>query len=398
MMLGQAESLLLVAAAAAVLPLAANALRLPAVILEILFGVLIGKSFLHVRFSGDWLPFLAQLGFLLLMFQAGMELDFTMLRKQGPGRLVLHLAIFCATLGLAFASADMLGQGAFMALVLSTTSLGLVVPTLKETGTSRTPFGQSVIIAATFADFLTLLGITLFVLWWDNGFSAHMLRPLPFFVGFGLILRACRLWAWWNPDKARRLLGQEDSQELGVRFSLVLLFLFVALSELAHLEPVLGAFLGGATLSFVFRERFHLETKLSGIAYGFLIPIFFIHVGMGFDLGNVLGGGYVLLTLKLLVVAVAVKLLPALLLALTGAPPRSVMAAGMLLSSRLSLVIAAASIGLEHGFITPALKDAIVLLAIITCLAGPTAFRAIQAGGPPPRGPGNAPRNGAPPQ
>ena len=380
MTLGQAESLLLVAAGAALLPLAATALRLPAVILEILFGIAIGKSFLHVRFTGDWLHFLAELGFLLLMFQAGMELDFTMLRKQGPGRLFLHLAIFAGTLGLAFAAAGMLGRGTFMALVLSTTSLGLVAPTLKEAGVSRTPFGQSVIIAATFADFLTLFGITLVVLWQDNGLSVHMLRPLPFFVGFALILRACRLWAWWNPDKVKRLLGQEDSQELGVRFSLALLFLFVALSELAHLEPVLGAFLGGATLSFVFRERLHLETKLSGIAYGFLIPIFFINVGMGFDLGNVLGGGYFLLTLELVAVAVVVKLLPALLLMLAGQSFRAALAAGFLLSSRLSLVIAAASIGLEQGFITPALKDAIVLLAIITCLTGPTLFRAMRPG------------------
>ncbi len=377
MVIDQAWSLLLVSLAAALLPGLSRILRLPAIVLEILFGVVLGKSLLNLEFSGGWLPFLAELGFLLLMFQAGMEIDFAMLRRQKKGHLVFQAAVFAATAALAMAAAVLLGRGLFMGLVLSTTSLGLVVPTLKEAGLNRQPMGQSIIIAATLADFLTLFAITFYVLWHRYGLDWRFLGPVPLFVGFGLLLRAGRLWAWWHPARAARLLAPRDSQELGVRLSLALLFLFVALSEMAGLEPVLGAFMGGALLSIIFREKVHLESKLSGIGYGFLIPLFFIHVGMGFDLTNLLTPRQLLFTAELLVVAFAVKLLPSMLFVFTGVSPLRSINIGLLLSSRLSLIVVAATIGLQYGFITEAYKDAIVLLAVFTCLLGPSAFKAL---------------------
>jgi Kef-type K+ transport system membrane component KefB len=371
----QSWSLLLVALGAAFLPGLSRMVRLPAVVMEILFGVLLGKSLLNLEFSGDWMVFLAQLGFLLLMFQAGMEIDFTALRRQPKHRILLQFVFFGATFGLSLVAALWLGQGVFMALILSTTSLGLVVPTLKETGISQKPLGQSALMAATLADFLTLFGITFYVLWHEVGLSWQFLSPLPLFFGFGLLLKALRLWSWWYPEKAGRLLASRDTQELGVRFSLALLFLFVALSELVHLEPVLGAFMGGTLLSIVFREKGPLETKLSGIGSGFLIPVFFINVGMQFDVTNVGSVSQLLFALELLGAAVLVKLLPSLLFAFSGFSVRASLNLGVLLSSRLSLIIVAATIGLESGFITESFKDAVILLAVITCLFGPSAFK-----------------------
>jgi Kef-type K+ transport system membrane component KefB len=375
MVLNQAWSLLLVAVAAALLPGVSRMVRLPAIVAEILFGVVLGKSLLNLEFSGDWLPFLAELGFLLLMFQAGMEIDFRMFRRQSRVRLLFHLLIFSATFVLAMMAAVFLGRGFFMGLVLTTTSLGLVVPTLKEVGLSRQPMGQSIIIAATLADFLTLFAITFYVLWHQHGLDWRFLGPLPLFIGFGILLRAGRLWAWWHPNKAARLLAPQDTQELGVRLSLALLFLFVALSELVGLEPVLGAFMGGALLSIIFVEKVHLESKLSGIGYGFLIPLFFIHVGMQFDLANILSYDLLLFTLQLLGLALAVKILPSLLFVYTGMPLKRAVNAGFLLSSRLSLIIVAATIGLKYEFISEQYKDAIILLAVFTCLMGPTMFK-----------------------
>lgn len=375
MVLEQAWSLLLVTLGAALLPGLSRLVRLPAVVLEILFGVLLGKSALRLQFSGDWISFLAQLGFLLLMFQAGMEIDFAMLRRQSRGQLALQLLIFLSTVALAALAAVLLGQGFFVALILSTTSLGLVVPALKDAGTSRTPRGQAIIIAATLADFLTLLGITFFVLWHRYGLSWRFLSPLPLFLGFGLLLRMGRLWAWWHPQRASRLLASQDAQELGVRLSLALLFLFVALSELVHLEPVLGAFMGGALLSVIFREKDHLESKLSGIGTGFLVPLFFIYVGMQFDLANVISPRQLLFTMKLFLLAVAVKVVPALLFVLDRLSLARAANAGLLLSSRLSLIVVAAAIGLESGFITRPFKDAVILLAVMTCLLGPSLFK-----------------------
>ena len=375
MVLNQAESLLLVSLAAAILPSLSRLLRIPAPVMEIMFGVILGKSFLHLQFSGEWLQFLAYLGFLLLMFHAGMEIDFGMLLKQSRGQLSFQLLFFGATLGLSLLFTIYLRTGTFMALILTTTSLGLVMPTIKEVGIQKSSFGQSILIAASLADFLTLFGITFFILWRDYGLGWHFISPLPLIIGFGIILWVGRLWAWWNPEQAKRFLGGQDSHEIGVRLSLALLFLFVAVSELVHLEPVLGAFLGGCVLSFVFREKGQLESKLSALGFGFLIPIFFINVGVEFDLTNVLRPGQLHFTLKLLVLAILVKLVPSLIFSLQRFSLREAMKAGILLSARLSLIMAAAEIGLEEGFISPVVKDSIVLLALLTCLVGPTLFK-----------------------
>lgn len=380
MVLNQAWSLMLVTLAAALLPGLGRMLRLPGVVLEIGFGMLLGKSVLDLTFTGQWLPFLAQLGFLLLMFQAGMEIDVATLRRQRTGQLLFQLLVFGLTLLLSFLAAQLMGRGAYLTLVLTTTSLGLVMPTLKETGLNKKPLGQSILIAATLADFLTLFGITFFLLWNQYGMSWRFLLPLPLFAGFVLLLKIGRLWAWWHPHTAGRLLYDQDPQEMGVRISLALLFLFMALSELVHLEPVLGAFMGGALLAVLFREKAPLESKLSSIGYGFLIPLFFINVGMNFDLTSVLTPSRIMFTLELLAYALAVKIAPGLLFRTQGVSLRDAVSVGVLLSARLSLIIVAATIGLDLGLITPEFKDSVILLAVVTCLVGPSLFKMMHGG------------------
>lgn len=374
---GHELSLLIIALAIAILPAVSARLRIPAPVAEILTGVILGTSVLDLQIGGQWLPFLAELGFLLLMFQAGMELDFTLLMGQGPKRLIFQLVLFSATVGIALIAALALQQDMFIALVLSTTSLGLVMPILRQSRLTSTPFGQTILIAATLADFLTLLGITFYVLWRQDGPVWHFFIPLGLFAGFAVILWLARLWAWWNPELAEKLILADSMQEQGVRIALALLFLFVALSELSKLEPVLGAFMGGCIISFVFREKKRLESKVSVLGFGFLVPIFFIHVGMGFDISNVLQPERLAFTGLLIIAAALVKLLPCLLFPLWGMKLSEGLRAGTLLSSRLSLIIAAASIGLSEGFITMEVKDSIVLLALISCFFGPVLFQAL---------------------
>lgn len=370
-----AWALVLVSLGAAFLPGLGKQLRIPSVALEIIFGVFIGKSLLNVEMGGDWIAFLSHLGFLILMFNAGMEINFQMLGKQKASMFGVQAGVFLATMALSMGAALLLGQGIYLGLVLSTTSLGLVVPTLHESKAGQTLLGQNVMVAATLADFLTLLFITFFLLWHENGMSWALLRPLPLFIGFALLLKLVQFAAWWFPEKTGRLLALKDSQELGVRVSLALMFLFVALSELAHLEPVLGAFLGGALLSIVFKKKTELEVKLSSVGYGFLVPFFFIHVGMQFDLPNILSGDQLLFTAELFGFAMLVKLLPSLGFMAAGLSFSQALNVGLLLTARLSLIIVAATIGLEFGFITAAFKDSIILLAVITCLLGPVLFK-----------------------
>lgn len=379
MIVNQDCALLIISLSAALLPGLSRRVGLPSPVAEILLGVLIGKSFLGLQIAGEWFPFLAELGFMVLMFQAGMEIDFKLLKGQGRRAIGFHTTLFGLTIFFAWICTVFMAESSFMVLILSTTSLGLVMPVLKESGVQSTNFGQTVLIAATFADFLTLLGITFYVLWKVNGIGLHFLTPLLLFIGFAVILWLARLWAWWNPEKAEKLLLTETLQEQGVRVSLALLFLFICLSEAVHLEPVLGAFMGGCILSFVMRKKENLESKISVIGFGFLIPMFFIHVGMGFDMNNILSFESLLFALELFIASVLVKFLPCLIFPLWGMKFSEGLKAGALLSSRLSLIIAAAAVGLKEGFISEPAKDTIVLLALVTCMSGPLLFRYLSA-------------------
>ena len=367
--------LVVIAAAAFLLPLLANRLRVPAVVLEILFGILVGPSVIGLIERTELLSLLADLGFFLLMFLSGFEIDFALLRRRGPRELAVAFGIFGATLGLAFLSARSLGYGFFMTFVLATTSVGLVVPTLRSARRESTEMGQAVLIGAIIADFLTLIGVTVFALIHEHGSGIELLNIPLLFASITIVLLLLRRAAWWYPKQFSRLFSRDDPEELGIRASLALMLIFVGISELLGVEPILGAFLAGTVVALVFPHRGQLEQKLTGFSYGFLIPIFFISVGLRFELESLLELDVFLRALALLGVAILVKMLPAMLLVARRLTIREALAAGTLLSARLSLIIAVAELGVELGLIGSSLESAVILLAIVTTILAPTFFR-----------------------
>ncbi len=371
----EATTLILIAAGALVLPLLAGRLLVPAVVLEIFFGVAMGPHGLGLIEHSELLEFLAEFGFFLLMFLSGFEIDFGKLGRQGPGQIATALLIFGSTLGLAFLFAHQMGFGPFVTFLLATTSMGLVVPTLRSTRRTHTPLGQSILISAALADFLTMIGVTLFALAYEHGVGWQLTKVPALFAIIAVILLALRTAAYWYPEKFERLFSPDDPEEMGIRTSLALLFIFVGLSLALDVEPILGAFLAGTVFSLVFPHRGSLERELSGFSFGFLIPIFFIHVGVSFDIGALIQPQTLAEAGLIIVAAFAVKLIPSLFLLLRGIPLREALSAGVLLSARLSLVIAVAALGLRLGLIRPELEAEIILLAAATTTFAPTIFR-----------------------
>jgi len=372
-----AFGILLIAPAAFLLPLVAARLRLPAVVVEILFGVVIGPSVLDLIHEHAFVGYLAELGFFLLMFLSGFEIDFAKLERGGPAQLLTGLAVFGATLGLAFVGGRALDHGPFVTLLLATTSVGLVVPTLRGTRRSSTPLGQAILICALLADFLTLIGTAIFALLREEGAGVELLRLPALFLAMLVLLLLLRRLAWWYPERFERLFDADDPEEIGIRACLALLFAFVGLSYLLHVEAILGAFLAGTLFALVFRHRGALERKLTGFSYGFFIPVFFIHVGIRFDLEGLLRPGAVAGAVRLIAVALLVKLLAAAILVVRRFTLREVLAAGVLLSSRLSLVIAVAALGVRLGLMDRALEAEVILLAVVTATLCPSLFRAL---------------------
>jgi Kef-type K+ transport system membrane component KefB len=387
--------------------------RVPVVVGEILTGILLGSSgFALIPEEPDpWLEFLSLFGFTFLMFLSGLETDLRGVvfpsagatgetARQVRSLLRRTFLMFGATLVVSLGLAFMLVALGFiqspylMALIMSTTSVGLVMPLLKERGEADSPYGQVLILSAVVADFATMLLITVVVAFYSQGeVTLHVLVFVTLFVLFFVLF-------WLG----RRLLHREGSMvkslafsapqtaETGVRGSLTLMLVFVVVSQFIGTEIILGAFLAGALVSALSRHGGHglLGMKMDAIGFGLFIPIFFIMVGAKFDIRSLLSDSSGLILVPLLVVfAFAVKVVPSLLLSKFFGR-RNALAAGFLISSRLSLIIAASAIGLRLGAITPAINSAIILVAILTCVVSPAVYAYLRGSGDAAKGPNKA--------
>jgi Kef-type K+ transport system membrane component KefB len=385
-------SLLLITGLAAFVPLLASQfrkLRVPIVVGEILAGILVGQSGLNLIEPSPALDFLATFGFTYLMFLSGLEVDFTALndtRARNEGRTLddpvsLGLVVFAVTVAgglggaLVLAWAGLIQNPLIIALILSTTSLGIVVPVLKERKLAGTRYGQSLLISALVADFATLLLISVVVAALSHGLTLDLLLVLLLLGAFVTLGRVGRLAA--SIPRLRRLVDElsHATAQIQVRGAFALMVAFIVLAEWLGTEIILGAFLAGAIISLLAkREGSHLHLKMEAMGFGFFVPIFFIMVGVGFDLPALLSSSKALLLVPLLLgVAYAIKFVAALVYRLNF-PWRETLAAGALLSSRLSLIIAAAAIALDLGAINQSTNAAIILVAIVSCTMSPMLF------------------------
>ena len=389
--------LLLVVILAAIVPLVlARLRRIPVVVGEILAGVVIGPSVLGlVNGSEPTLELLAEIGFAFLMFLSGLEIDFSILfvsskkeHKNGPSSLFLATLSFVFTLVFALA----IGFGLFsleyvrdpwmLTLILSTTSLGIVVPVLKERRMTSSRFGQTLLLAALLADFLTMFLITVYVAIQSSGMTLEILLITLIFVPVVLLYQVGARWL--RIPTVRRIFDElsDATAQIKVRSAFAIMVAFVVLAEMLGAELILGAFLGGVLASLLSgKGEEKLRHKLDAIGFGFFVPLFFIFVGIQFDLNALLQDRNAWLLLPILLVgSFGIKILSSLIFRLSFSW-RETFSSGLLLSARLSLIIAASAIGLGLGAISESTNAAIILIAAITATFAPLAFNSIQLPG-----------------
>ncbi len=374
-----ALSLLVLALGAFLLPLLFERLRVPAVVGEILFGMAISQQALGLTSRTEFIQSLARFGFALLMFLAGLEIDFTQIGRMSRRTLAAAVAAAFGAFALAFGVVLFFERPLFLVLVLGAMSLGLVLATLRGLDLTHRPLGQLILLVGTIGEFLTLIGLTIGDIAGVHGIGLDLVWAVgKLALVFGLAwlcLVLLRSLLWWFPDSFSRVVATKDASEIGVRASLALMIAFVAVATLLGVEAILGAFLAGALFSFVFREKHAVEAKLSSIGFGFFIPIFFIDVGMSFDLGGLTGSAVWSEMGFLAAASLAAKVLPCLLLLWAGLRFRESVGAGVLLAAPLTLLVAESRIGLEIGLIDGTTSLAIVLFAVVGGVVLPTLFR-----------------------
>jgi Kef-type K+ transport system membrane component KefB len=375
-------SLVVVAAIAVGAPLLVASfprIRVPAVVLEIVAGIIVGPHGLKLIKTVD-LPvqILAAVGLAFLLFLAGLEIDLERLR----GRL-LRLAglgfVFTLVLGFAagaiFKTAGIVGSPMFLAVTLAATALGLVVPVLKDAGQVATPLGQLTIAASSVADFGAVVLLTLF---FSGAHSTGTGAKIVLLSGFALLAAVTAL-ALSRLNRSMHLDGilvklQDTTAEIRVRFAVLLLLGFVALAQRFGLETILGAFIAGGVLGLIDRDSTshpHFRLKLEAIGYGFVVPVFFVASGLRFDLGALLHSPTAITRVPLFLLALLiVRGLPATLYR-RSVGTRGAVAAGLLQATSLPLIVTATAIGQTLHLITPASGAALVAAGLLSVVFFP---------------------------
>lgn len=397
------ENLLIVAAAGMAAPFALGlvpALRLPAVVLEIVLGVLIGPSVLGWVEVDEPVEVMSLTGLAFLLFLAGLEIDLRALR----GRLLRAASIgFLVSLGLALMAGlalDAVGvarEPLLIAVILASTSLGVIVPVLADAGEARTPFGQLVIAAASIADFASVLLLSLLFSGEATGTATKLILLGAFVatlvavaVGLARAERSSRI-------SAVLLRLQDTSAQIRVRGAFVLLIGMVALAEQLGLELILGAFAAGAIVNLLDRDdaMTHPEfrTKLAAVGFGVFIPVFFVTSGVRFDGAALFADvGAIAAVPAFLAALVLARGVPAILYRRELGRDR-MLAAGLLQATSLPFIVAATMIGQDlglldaatsAGFIAAGLLSVLIFpLAAVTLLRKPAADELDQARHPP---------------
>lgn len=366
------------------IPLLCRPLRLPAAVGEILFGILVGPFVLGWVQVSDFILLLAELGFFLLMFIAGLELDFTQIEKGGMPALARGLATTALVLLTAFAVSYLMGYSPFVGLVLGAISIGIPLTLLHETGLGRQKFGQYLLLAGSIGEFCLILiatGISAFAA--SGGLNTAFLIEIGnllavFFVAYALLI-VLRSMVWWRSESFVRIVSYHDPSEIGVRAGLALMFIFVAIAAFLRIDPILGAFIAGALFSFVFRAKGPLELKFMSIGNGFFIPFFFISVGLGFDLSAAKAGDPGLL-FQLLFFLVLVRLPAFLLTRPKDHTAKHALAAALLYSAPLTLLIVIANLGLSLHLVDTTFHASVILLAVLSSVLYPFLFKMVSKG------------------
>jgi Kef-type K+ transport system membrane component KefB len=383
-------NLLIVVAVAVLAPLAVGyfpRLRVPAVVLEIIGGIIIGPSgfgWVHVDLP---VAILALFGLAFLLFLAGLEIDVHRLR----GRLLRFALLgYLVTLvlgygaGVTFDAAGWVSQPLLLAIALSATSLGLVVPVLKDAGQVRSQVGQTALAAASIADFGAIVLLSLFF-----SSSGGSTGSKVVVLGAFAVLVAVTGLAVSGAARSMRL-GQvlirlqDTTAEIRVRFAVLLLVAFTFLAEKFGLESILGAFLAGAIVGLVDRDSSshpNFRVKLEAIGYGFLIPVFFVSSGIKLDLTGLLHSPSALVRVPVFLLALlVVRGVPALL-GLRANGTRSTLALGLLQATSLPFLVTATQIGVALGKITPVTAAALVCAGLLSVLIFPLVALTLLRGG-----------------
>jgi len=367
------------------IPIICKIIKIPSIVGEIIYGFTIQLFLPATAESLNLIDFLSTMGFIFLMFLAGMEINFDHLKKK---MILFSLSILSLLFTIAYLYLWYLEPEAslYKVIIITASSVGITFIALKTSGQEKTPLGQNIIMVVSMGELISIISMIIFEISHQAG-GSEIFPLIKKIAGLGLIIlgaylliRIILLFFWWYPNSIAQLTESDDISELNVRLAFLILMTMVALSAWFHIEIILGAFLGGLMLSFVFRDKRNLENKLASIGHGFFIPFFFIQIGWEFhiELASLKGLLKDSLILFLIILSLRIVISPLFLLLVEKGKRiqyiPNLIAISFILAAPFTLLIAIGKLGLEINLLDSYNYQKIIITAMMGSLIGPIIY------------------------
>ncbi len=340
--------------------------RLPTAPIEIIIGSLL--AFLGVLEAKESnFELVAQIGFLYLMFLAGLEVNLKSIMKMPKVYIRQSLYFVFILWGLALLFGLIFHLHMILIVVLPLISIGILATLSKEYGKEER-WIKIAFLVGTIGEVISILALTIFEASSLVGFGEELLYKIIQLFGFMVVIIALylffRLLFWWYPEFKNILMPNDDGKYQDIRLAMGVFFIMIAIMKQLHLELAFGAFIAGLFISTFFHHKHELEEKMSSFGFGFLVPIFFVHVGASFGLENIFIPQVIISTTILLGLMFIIRIIAAyMLVSLIG--KRDALLSGLALSMPLTLMIAVATIGVEKEMISDYDYYSVILASLL---------------------------------
>jgi Kef-type K+ transport system membrane component KefB len=346
---------------------------LPAVFGELLLGLAIGPSLFNLIQPSEPLALLAEIGVILLMFRAGLETDLVQMRQVGGVAMIVALGGVLLPLGGGFLLATSFGFGVLPALfvgaVLTATSVSISAEVLRELGQFRSRAGATIMGAAIIDDVLGVMVLSIVLGLAGSGDPLLAIGKMVLFFPIAWII-GDRLLPWLV--KIEHHAGGREAV-LAILLGLVLLFAWAA-ESLGSVAAITGAYLLGIVVARHTDEEHVVHHGTAALGYAFVVPIFFVNIGLTANATTL--GAAPLFTLLLLLLALAGKVVGCGVGALLGRFGRREsiqVGVGMIARGEVALVMVAA--GRAAGLVDDTLFSAVIVMTLVTTLVTPPLLR-----------------------
>ena len=361
-------------------PFVAKFLRLPIPPVEIILGSIV--AYLGLVGHNEYFTLIAEVGFLYLMFLAGMEVDLKQITNspkiviQRSMLFLFFMVLFSIIFGFIF------DLHVIVIISMPLISIGLLASLSKVYGKEE-PWIRLAFIAGVLGEILSIAALTIFDAAITTGSPLDLVLKVGYLLLFIFVIyilyKMFNLLFWWYPELKSILVPKLDTSAQDIRLSMALFFILIAVMLSLELEVALGAFIAGIAISAFFHHEKELEEKMSSLGFGFLVPLFFIHVGSSFDLKALPLEGVVSGALLITVLMIVSRLFAAIVLKGISGGSKDALLIALSLSMPLTLLVAVATIGYDTKLLDLLTYYQLILASIFEILISMTIIKMLQA-------------------